>query len=150
MILGIGVDVVEVERFKTWVDYPLQQLLRIFSQSELDSIFNVETELRIQRMASRFAAKEAFYKALSATLVKLGKTRKKIHFIATCKAIKVKTIQWEIPTIDVNWKFFEERLEIKFPKFEINLSLSHEKNYSVAYVIIQEQTDIRTNKCVSV
>lgn len=138
MLLGIGVDIVQVSRFNNWVDYPKAQLLRVFSQAELDEIFSGTYELVTQRMATRYAAKEAFYKALSSTLVKLKQTKKEIPFSSTCKAVIVKSGEWETPSFEINWDFFEQKLDFKIPEVEVNLSLSHEKDYAIAYVIIQD------------
>ena len=35
MILGIGIDAVEIERFKDWHTKPVNQLMRIFSAEEI-------------------------------------------------------------------------------------------------------------------
>jgi phosphopantetheine--protein transferase-like protein len=137
MILGIGVDLVEVGRFKSWLNYSEEQLLKIFSPSELEVIFSGTQEIAMQRMATRYAAKEAFYKAFSAMLIKLNKTQKTITFMSICRAISVLPGYWDVPVLAVDWKFLEEKLVSKMPEVDINLSLSHEKNYAVAYVIIQ-------------
>ena len=94
-------------------------------------------ELAMQRMASRFAAKEAFYKALSATLIKFKKTEETISFLSSCKAVWVMSGPWEVPQLVVDWGFFEKRLATKLSDLDTNLSISHEKDYAVAYVIIQ-------------
>lgn len=57
MILGIGIDVTEVARFARAASRP-GLLARIFTAAERDA--------SVQRMAGRFAAKEAFAKALGA------------------------------------------------------------------------------------
>ncbi|MFA6534776.1 MAG: 4'-phosphopantetheinyl transferase superfamily protein [Candidatus Babeliales bacterium] len=137
MVLGIGVDIVQVSRFKFWVNYPAQQLAHVFSQPEIEYIFSGSQELTMQRMASRFAAKEAFYKALSNTLTRFKKTEETISFLSSCKAVWVMSGPWEVPQLVVDWSFFEKRLAIKLPDLDTNLSISHEKDYAVAYVIIQ-------------
>jgi holo-[acyl-carrier protein] synthase len=139
MILGIGVDIVQTQRFNPWLEYSKEQLLRVFSQREIDYIFSGSQELIMQRMSSRFAAKEAFYKALSAALVKLEKTEKTFTFLSACKAVSIVSGQWEVPEVVVDWSFFEEKLATVLPEFDINLSMSHEKDYAVAYVIISKK-----------
>jgi holo-[acyl-carrier protein] synthase len=57
MILGIGLDVTQVSRFTQAARRP-GLLAKIFTAAEQDS--------SMQRMAGRFAAKEAFAKALGA------------------------------------------------------------------------------------
>lgn len=137
MVLGIGVDIVQINRFKLWIEYPKVQLSHVFSKPELDYIFSGTQELAMQRMASRFAAKEAFYKALSNTLTRFKKTEETISFLSSCKAVWVMSGAWEVPQLVVDWNFFEKRLAIKLPNLDTNLSISHEKDYAVAYVIIQ-------------
>jgi phosphopantetheine--protein transferase-like protein len=139
MILGIGVDIVQTQRFKPWLEYSKDQLLRVFSQQEIEYIFSGTQELIMQRMASRFAAKEAFYKAFSATLIKLKKTEKTVTFLSTCMAVSIASGQWEVPEIVVDWSFFEKRLATALPLLDINLSISHEKEYAIAYAIIQKK-----------
>ncbi len=139
MILGIGVDLVEVDRFKSWLDYSEEQLLKIFSASELEDIFSGSQEFAIQRMASRYAAKEAFYKAFSAMLVRLNKTQKTISFFSICRMVSVESGEWEVPVFNVDWKILENKLKNNITEVEINLSLSHEKCYAVAHVVIQER-----------
>ncbi len=58
MIEGIGIDVVDIERFKTSLDRTPGLLERIFTPTE-----RIKT---ISSLAARFAAKEALAKALSA------------------------------------------------------------------------------------
>ncbi len=139
MILGVGVDIVQINRFKFWVEYPVKQLSHVFSQDELAYIFSGTQELAMQRMASRFAAKEAFYKAFSAALAKFKTTEETILFLSSCKAVWVMAGKWEVPQLVIDWSFFAKRLAIKLPNLEANLSLSHEKDYAVAYVLIQEK-----------
>jgi holo-[acyl-carrier protein] synthase len=58
MIDGIGIDVVDIERFQESLDRTPALLEKLFTESE---------RLKpVQGLAARFAAKEALYKALSA------------------------------------------------------------------------------------
>lgn len=57
MIVGIGIDVCPVERFADAAERP-GLLARVFTPAEIDTSMN--------RMAGRFAAKEALAKALGA------------------------------------------------------------------------------------
>ena len=58
MIVGIGIDVTQVSRFTEAAARTPGLLTKIFTPAEQDS--------SMQRMAGRFAAKEAFAKALGA------------------------------------------------------------------------------------
>ena len=62
MICGIGCDIVEVQRFKKWVNNKAF-LERFFNAAEFSESLHHE-ELLCEHYAVRFAAKEAFSKAL--------------------------------------------------------------------------------------
>ena len=57
-ILGIGIDVVDIERFQESLDRTPGLLTRVFTPTE--------SKLKIASLAARFAAKEALAKALNA------------------------------------------------------------------------------------
>ena len=61
MIAGIGTDIAEVKRFEKWVENP-QMLERFFNEKEMSSAKSLSA--KCQHYAVRFAAKEAFSKAL--------------------------------------------------------------------------------------
>ena len=61
MIAGIGTDIAEVSRFEKWIKNP-EMLERFFNENEI-STAKSETS-QCQHYAARFAAKEAFSKAL--------------------------------------------------------------------------------------
>jgi phosphopantetheine--protein transferase-like protein len=160
MILGIGTDIVQVDRFKSWANFSQEKLLRVFSEQELEYCcvrmvrqahherlnlekVSVRPELvegcerfNLESLASRFAAKEAFFKALSASLVTLKQIQTTFSFLFACQNVEVIQDDWQVPTFKVNWSNFEEKIGTKLPKFQTHLSISHEKNYSVAFVIL--------------
>jgi holo-[acyl-carrier protein] synthase len=62
-VVGHGIDLVDVAEMKRWIEDPRDPLIpRCFVQAELDEIGNGTD--RIERLAGRFAAKEAVLKAL--------------------------------------------------------------------------------------
>lgn len=62
-VIGHGIDLVEIAALQRWIEDPRDPFVpRCFGQAELDEIGN-ETG-RIDRLAGRFAAKEAVLKAL--------------------------------------------------------------------------------------
>lgn len=62
-VIGHGIDLVEVAEIRRWIEDPRDPLLpRCFVQAELDEIGDAVD--RIERLAGRFAAKEAVLKAL--------------------------------------------------------------------------------------
>lgn len=67
MIIGTGIDITEISRFDRFVQEDNQLLLRrLFTQAELDYCFSKRFSAR--PLAMRFAAKEAFLKALGTGL----------------------------------------------------------------------------------
>lgn len=56
MIIGIGIDVVDVERFKETLERTPRMIEKLFHERERD--------MPIESLAARFAAKEAIAKAL--------------------------------------------------------------------------------------
>ena len=67
MILGVGVDIVQIPRIKLLVEkYGAQFLERILSSEEIDHYHHIEraNDQHISFLAKRFAAKEAVSKAL--------------------------------------------------------------------------------------
>lgn len=139
MIYGIGIDLVEVSRFKKWIkDENL--ILRYFNEKEMSEkdIFKVsnsaeksdlsERQLSAmsQHYAVRFAAKEAFSKALGTGLS--GFDLRDVY------VLKEESGKPYIALGQSAQKVFDE----KCPGAKIFLSLSHEKEYAIANVIIEK------------
>lgn len=62
-VIGHGIDIVEIAELRRWIEDPRDPLLpRAFTESELAEIG--EGPDRVERLAGRFAAKEAVLKAL--------------------------------------------------------------------------------------
>ncbi len=62
-VIGHGIDMVEVAELRRWIEDPRDPLIpRCFVPAELDEIGDAAD--RIERLAGRFAAKEAVLKAL--------------------------------------------------------------------------------------
>ena len=127
-ILGTGIDIVE--------NYRLKEILlkkksnfkkRIFTINEV--AYCEKKSNSISCYAKRFAAKEAFAKALGIGF------RKNINF----KDIEVVNNTYGKPYISINKKIANKiRILFKVKKFNILLSISDEKKYSIASVIISK------------
>lgn len=64
MIIGIGIDMVKIEKIQTAIERLGEAFLnRVFSKEELAPI--AKGKMYYQRLAARFAAKEAVIKAIS-------------------------------------------------------------------------------------
>lgn len=77
----IGTDIVSVNRFESWLSLSDARLSRIFSPTELTYIRSDMT-VSAQRMAVRFALKEAVFKALSASGISMP-------FLTVCRTTTV-------------------------------------------------------------
>ena len=114
----LGVDLIEVSRIKKFIDSKSkQQLLRIFTQREIDYAFLSHN--KYQRFAARFAVKEAFYKAFGAgnlSEIELAHNGKKpmINLYGTTKK------NWDLGAYT-----------------SILVSVSHTENYATATVLLQ-------------
>lgn len=118
MILGIGVDIAENSRFASWINNE-KKVLRFFNKNEIDF-----SKLSLQMLASRFAAKEAFVKALG-----LGFENIELKSITVLKDEKGK------PYFSLEGEA-KKAFELLGGK-NLHLSLSHEKKYAIAFVIIE-------------
>ena len=128
-ILGTGLDIVNNKRVKNMLvkkKYSFKE--KVFTKKEIsycDRKIN-----RANYYSKKFAAKEAFVKALGTGF------RKNIYF----KDIEILNNKYGKPYFVLNKKINNKVKEIfKVNKFNIFLSISDEKNYSVANVIISKQ-----------
>ena len=123
-IHGIGVDIVKIGRIKKSLNNTKFKT-RIFSIEEVNRCKkNVKQE---NCFAKKFAAKEAFSKALGTGF------RDQLNF----KNIEIKNDKLGKPYISKNItlnKLIKKKFKIN--KYNIFLSISDEKNYAVANVII--------------
>ena len=125
-ILGIGVDIVENKRIKKSIKDPLFKK-RVYSFNELKKSKAVNN--KVAYFSKRFAAKEAFSKALGTGF------RMNLNF----KDIEVVNDKRGKPYYVKNrkiTKIIQKNFKIK--KFNCFLSISDEKNYSTAFAIIQK------------
>ena len=137
MILGIGTDMVNPARFVRWQNYSSERLQRVFTQQELASA-TVNRMLQSEKLAVRFAAKEAFYKALSAMLLTLGQAQKTASLLTVCKAVEVVNHPWGVPTLAVDWEYLQTLFGGELPKVTVHCSLAHEREMVIAFVVISK------------
>ena len=127
-ILGSGIDIVENYRLKKLLFKKKSNFKnKIFTNNE---IAYCEKKSNITNCYSkRFAAKEAFVKALGTGF------RKNINF----KDIEILNNGYGKPYLSINKKVINKiKILFKVKKFNISLSISDEKKYSIACVIISK------------
>ena len=125
-IIGIGVDIVNNNRLKKLIKNK-NFIERVFTNYEQKYSKNLKNKLNYY--SKRFAAKEAFSKATG-----LG-ISENLNF----KNIEIKRTKKGKPLINLQSstsKYLKKKFKVK--SFKTNLSLSDEKNYSIAYVIIEK------------
>ncbi len=136
MIVGIGVDIVAVDRFNKWTAYSLDQLCKIFTLQELADSKDEQGVLIAEKLATRFAAKEAFYKALSAALVEWQLTEKQFGLLSLCRYVSVVYSEWKTPLLHVTWESIVALIGPLPLQVTMHLSLSHEKATAIAFVVL--------------
>jgi len=126
-IIGIGVDIVNNNRFKKLVKNK-NFVERVFTSSEQTRSNKFKNKINFY--SKRFAAKEAFSKATG-----FGISRN-LNF----KDIEIKNNKIGKPSVNLNKStisYLNKKFKVK--SFKTSLSLSDEKNYSIAYVIIEKK-----------
>lgn len=117
MIKGIGVDIIEISRIFDAVRHFGDKFLdRVYTKHEKAYCKKFKT-LRYPELAVRFAAKEAYAKAL-------GTGMRGIHW----KQIGIVNDKRGKPQIAFEGQVLKN----------VQVSLSHSNNFAVAYVIIEE------------
>ena len=125
-ILGVGTDIVGVLRIKNLIKNK-SFVKRIFTKSEI--LNSEKTNSKANYFSKRFAAKEALMKAIGTGF------RKGINF----KDIYIVNDKFGKPNIKFNNKVKKLIIsKFKIKSFNLFLSLADEKNYSIAFVIIQQ------------
>ena len=126
-ILGIGVDIVQNSRIAKSIKKNLF-IDRIFSKSEILIAKNIKDKKSYY--SKRFAAKEAFVKSIGTGF------RNDLNF----KNISIVNDKHGKPSFIINEKIKKIiKKQFKITSFNFFLSISDEKKYSIAFVILQKK-----------
>lgn len=120
MIVGIGVDLVDVPRFERAASRTPRLLDRLFAQSEQQTD---DRTLPLRSLAARFAAKEALIKALG------DSDGVRWH------DIRIVSNDLRNPSFDLAGRVAEVAAERGISTF--HLSMSHDADLAIAYVIAE-------------
>ena len=126
-IIGNGVDIIKNSRINNSLKIK-GFLNRIFTEKEIQKRKKLKNKINFY--AKRFAAKEAFVKAIGTGF------RSDINFID----IEIKNYKNGKPYISLSKKlnnFLQKKFKIQ--KYKVFLSLSDEKDYSIAFVVIDKK-----------
>ena len=126
-ILGVGVDIVKNDRLKILTGKK-NFIFRTFTTNEIK--FSKKKNTKMSFFAKRFAAKESFSKSLGTGI------RDDLNF----KDIEILNDKLGKPyfrkTKKINNLIYKK---FKVKKYNLYLSISDEKDYSIAFTIIQKQ-----------
>ncbi|WP_194192162.1 holo-ACP synthase [Clostridium chrysemydis] len=122
MIIGIGTDIIEIERIKKAISRSDNFLKRMFSEDEIE--YFKERKFSPQTIAGNFAAKEAMSKAL-------GTGFRGFNF----NEIEILRDSLGKPLGKIS-KNIEDTMNLK--GYRINVSISHDNSSAIAFVIIEE------------
>jgi len=124
-IYGIGVDIVEIDRMTSSLEKLGDRFAKKILYAKEFEIYQSHKQ-KARYLSKRFAAKEAFAKAMGTGIVE-GVTLPRIEVVNDAQG------KPEIKLHDATAKLFEE-LQLN----NIFLSISDEKHYAVAQVIIEK------------
>ena len=128
-IIGIGIDIVKKKRIKLSIKKK-KFIQRIFSKNEI--LISKKIADKTGFFSKRFAAKEAFAKSIGTGF------RDGLNF----KDIEILNDKLGKPNYTINSKiknFIQKKKKIK--RFKLFLSISDEREYSIAFTIIQKIHD---------
>ena len=121
-MIGVGVDAVDVERFRAVLSRTPSVIGRVFTPGE--RAYAEQAADPIPHFAVRYAAKEAAMKALGVGLGSFG-----FHDVEVVRA------PWGTPTLEITGRAAERAAEQGVTRW--HLSLTHTKLSAVAVVIAE-------------
>lgn len=124
MIIGIGTDIIEINRIQgTLEKYGERFKNKMFTQIEIDYCEQYK-EKKYAHYAARFAAKEAFSKAIGTGFARGFKF----------KEVYIQNLNTGEPTV-----VLEGSLKEKYGENIIRVSLSHTDNNAIAYLTMESK-----------
>jgi holo-[acyl-carrier protein] synthase len=120
MIVGIGLDIIELDRIRRIVERQPGFIKRILTIKEIEKFTTLSKERKVEFLAGRFAVKEAYSKALGTGIgEEIG-----FHDIEVLNDEKGKPVIHLIKEFPVT--------------FTIHVSISHTRQYAAAQVILEK------------
>ncbi|WP_077624165.1 holo-ACP synthase [Sediminibacillus massiliensis] len=119
MIKGIGIDIIELKRIQSSINKNDRFVQRVLTEKEREAYYAIKSPGRqVEYLAGRFAAKEAYSKALGTGLGKLG---------------------FQDIEIQADEKGAPQLVDKRGSGVHTFLSISHSKEYAVAQVVLEER-----------
>ncbi|MDQ0273211.1 holo-ACP synthase [Cytobacillus purgationiresistens] len=116
MIIGIGIDITELSRIQKMAAYKEKFAARILTDKEQEIYQSLSERRRVEYLAGRFAAKEAFSKAYGTGISK----------------------DLSFHDIEITSDHKGKPFIIKPFKEGVHLSISHSREYAAAQVVIEK------------
>ncbi|KEI74119.1 4'-phosphopantetheinyl transferase [Clostridium botulinum] len=123
MIYGIGTDITEIRRVEKAITRNKNFINKLFTKNEMD--LWEKKNFKVEFIAGRFAAKEAISKAL-------GTGIRDFNF----KDIEIINNELGKPKVILKPKA-EDIIRKISQSHKIHLSISHEKEYAIAYALLE-------------
>ncbi|NFL96705.1 holo-ACP synthase [Clostridium botulinum] len=123
MIYGIGTDITEIRRIEKAITRNKNFINKLFTRNEMD--LWEKKNFKLEFIAGRFAAKEAISKAL-------GTGIRDFNF----KDIEIINNELGKPQVVLKPKV-EDIIRKISQSYKIHLSISHEKEYAIAYALLE-------------
>jgi len=125
MIKGIGIDSVEIARFKHWHTWPHAKLKKIFSEQEI--VYCLSNPIKsAERFAARFAAREASYKALVGNMSEMP-------FLSFCKLVTINKNSNGKPFLNIDWKSLSINQTLR-----CHVSITHTATIASCFVVLED------------
>jgi len=127
MVIGIGIDIIEIDRIKKSIDdYGDQFLHKIYTENEIK--YCLSKKDKYQHLAARFAAKEAIYKAISSNW----------NSELSWQDMEIVNAPNGMPEV-----MFKGNLEKFLSKDkELKISMSHSRDYVTCVAIVYKNSNI--------
>ena len=113
MIIGIGVDLVQIDRFQRLFSQNEQLRYRLYGPSEQN--------MTLTSLAGRFAAKEALYKAFNQT-----------------RNLSMSEIEIANDSVGRPYFIMNQSLEKVLNGYIVHLSITHDLGVAMAFVVIEK------------
>ena len=120
MILGIGTDIIEIDRIDRAINNTPMFLEKIFTKRELKEL--TKSTLRVESVAGNFAVKEAVSKAIGTGMRGF-----------TFSDIEVFRNELGKPIVEISDKV-KELIEVNNT---FNVSISHNRTCAIAFVVLE-------------
>ncbi|MCY6957537.1 holo-ACP synthase [Clostridium brassicae] len=130
MIVGIGVDIIEINRIEKAMNRSPNFITKMFSKNEIEYLKS--RNMRAESVAGRFAAKEAVSKALGTGFLEFD-----------FKDIEIDRTTLGKPIVFLKGK--AKKLDKKWGKYKIHLSISHGKENAIAYAVLEVYDNENSN-----